>query len=383
MMKLLLCSVGLLLVCGVPLSQMTRELSKTEQGPGWHSIKIPDLMSKGFTQWKSTPAGFVMKNADYQVACQGHIKYMKVTCSPPMPQAAVSFLETKTTKKLEQKYTPLSSPVLKPLNPTLHYEHEEEKGHSTWGNKFNIDDAVNEGEQDNSDLDSELETERDMSTQQQFFDRIDVGPGNAIDEKNELDTKHKPTYYKQSGRSEHKVVTGRTALNDVPYVDAGVERVVNEHMFSFFKKHPQYHTPKAYWLTADRWRQWMLMSGDESNSRGLYGEADGHGPPGGMSPMAAGGGHGVWKPTCPEKVSANWPEGPEVQCKHFAVSPVGFWGCDSLFEDGTCIKSKFYNDIRWDGLDAYPLPAKSGEEAQQYTNPNAYTEEILPGGNPV
>jgi len=261
-------------------------------------------------------------------------------------------------------------------------EHENNDGVATsWGRNFNIDDHVNEGEQDNGDMNSGQESDLDIRIQKRFFDRIDVGPGNAVDQENERDTQHKPTYYKQSVRkNEWK---SRAGLIDTPYVDAGVERVVNQHMFKFFKKHPQYHTPKALWITADRWRKWMLMSGDESNAHGLYGDKRGPASPEGGAGSPDMSEESMWK-RCPEKVHKEWPETPRVQCKHFAVSPVGFWGCQSLFEDGTCQKTKFFDNIRWDGLDAYPIPKGNpdAEKGEQYNNPNAYHDEILPGGNP-
>lgn len=74
-----------------------------------------------------------------------------------------------------------------------------------------------------------------------------------------------------------------------------------------------------------------------------------------------------------------------VQCKHYAVSPMGYWGCDWLFEDGTCGNTEFFPTIRWDGLDAYvmPKPDKDAEPGEQWHSDKYYQNEILPGGNPV
>lgn len=388
MLRLLSCAVGVfVVVLGLPVEprfSSATMLSKADQQPGWHPVKHAQLAARGFTKWKATPAGFLLKNSDFMVACRGHISDMNVQCSAPMPEAAAAFIQqaaklSKSTEtaakgkvafKAGRKYTPLMNKELKPLKPELQYENER---------GVNIDDAVNEGEQDNSDLNPESESESDIRKQRRFFDHVDVGPGNSIDEENERDTQHKTVIRKESIRKNK--APARKALVDVPYVDAGVERVVNEHMFSFFKKHPQYHTIKAHWLTAKRWREWMLMSGDESNKIGLYG--NGKEPEGVESGLMGPEGNAMWK-RCPENIPEKWPATPHIQCEHFAVSPVGFWGCNSLFEDGTCTKTQFYDNIRWDGLDAYPLPqGESDADAQQYKNPNAYTNEILPGGNPI
>lgn len=262
-----------------------------------------------------------------------------------------------------------------PLDPKVNSQADDNEGIANTWSKYNIDDLVNEGEQDNGDLNLEEETDADIVKEKTFLNHIDVGPGNAIDEENERDTQHPPTFYKKSIRK-NKMHEGHAAgLLNVPYVDAGTDRVVNEHMFAFFKKHPQYHTTKAHWITAERWKKWMLMSGDEADSRGLNGkESEARAPGDGDSATP-------WK-KCPENISKEWPEAPQIQCNHFAVSPVGFWGCKTLFEDGTCQKTEFYNNIRWDGLDAYPIPKGNPDAApgQQYHNPNAYQDEHLPGG---
>jgi len=279
------------------------------------------------------------------------------------------------------------------------YEHEQETGRQassgTWSKDQDIDDRVYEGESDNAALDIESESELDQRMEQRYLNHVDVGPGNALDEENERDTQHPPQFYKKSLRT--KLVHAHSGLIDVPYVDAGIDRIVNEKMFEFFKKHPQYHTPKAYWLTAQRWRKWMRMSGDEEDSAGLYGNhgkglGNGEGGEGMFNGGDGGDGgadgdegpNGMWK-RCPENVPKKWPDVPRVQCKHFAVSPMGYWGCDWLFEDGTCGNTEFFPTIRWDGLDAYVMPKPNPDVApgEQWHSDKYYQDEILPGGNPV
>lgn len=361
-------------------------LSKADQMPGWHTVTEPLLVRRGFLKWKARKGTILLRNSDFQVACEGSITNMAVKCSQPMPQTVIDYLSAKKQKqtallqkaaiqrKSSSKYTPLMDKNLQPLNPKVEFENEEKTDggtHETWGRTQDIDDEVDEGEQDNGAVNSEQESDHDIEVQNTFLNHIDVGPGNAIDEENERDTQHKPGRYKKSIRNNKK--SAHYGLVDVPYVDAGTDRVVNERMFAFFKKHPQYHTPKAHWITADRWKQWMVMSGDEENEEGLSGKAGLAGPPGEM-----------WKKDCPERIQEEWPDAPEAECKHFAVSPVGFWGCETLFEDGTCQKTHFYQNIRWDGLDAYPLPKANpdAQPGQQFVNPKAYQDEILPGGNP-
>jgi hypothetical protein len=404
-------------ISAVMATQATKaQLAKEQQRLGvWQSVTDAKLLAKGFHQWKATRAGFVLKNSDFQVACQSQRIGAPVHCSAPMPQSVIDVLEAHaaqskqkkqsflqkdavtrkatTDKKVEStakrtEYTPLMKKFpMQAIKPELAYEHESDDasgvGSGTWSKKFNIDDAVDEGEQNNGDLNPEEETEVDIRMQHRFFDHIDVGPGNAIDEENERDTQHRPTYYKKSLRKNSHVAGDHANLIDVPFVDAGTDRVVNEHMFNFFKKHPQYHTSKSHWLTADRWKKWMILSGDEENVVGLSGggmAGDIAGAEGG----AGGSGGGMWR-GCPENIPKKWPEVPRVTCKHFAVSPMGYWGCESLFEDGTCQKTKFFPTIRWDGLDAYPMPKPDpdAEPGEQHHNPKEYNNEILPGGNPV
>jgi hypothetical protein len=391
-------------------------LTKSEQRIQWYDLKDAKYNAKGFTQWKPTPEGFLLKNTvdKFQVAClanvgkatdNGNKMSMSFKCSDPMPQDVIDVMksDSKKTAFLQQgaKFTPLMEKNLLPLDPKLLYEHEQESGRQassgTWSRDQDIDDRVNEGESNNADLDIEAESELDQKMEQRYLDHVDVGPGNALDEENERDTQHPPQFYKKSTRK--KIVHKHSGLIDVPYVDAGIDRIVNEKMFQFFKKHPQYHTPKAYWLTAQRWRKWMRMSGDESDEAGLYGNhgagtGNGEGGEGmfhGDGGMGGEGGpdgdegpNGMWK-RCPENVPKRWPDTPRVQCKHYAVSPMGYWGCDWLFEDGTCGNTEFFPTIRWDGLDAYvmPKPDKDAEPGEQWHSDKYYQNEILPGGNPV
>mmetsp|Transcript_20933 Transcript_20933/g.41494 ORF Transcript_20933/g.41494 Transcript_20933/m.41494 type:complete len:441 (+) Transcript_20933:38-1360(+) len=421
-----------LLVSAVPIGQQPRfqrtragqkvTLSREEQQMKWHPLSDKKLNSKGFTAWKPTKAGFLLQNSDFQVACFADHIGGKVSCGQPMPQTVIdlmknkhdSFLERRSQQKararvftaiamskaattVDDSYTPHMEKNLLALNPTLSYEHENDStGSSTWSRKYDLNDGDNEGEVDNSDLDIEAESELDTGMMRRMLDHVDVGPGQSLDEENERDTQavttRKATLNSDPSKKKWSALhsdigrrNNRAGLVDVPYVDAGIDRVVNERMFQFFKKHPQYHTPKAYHLTAERWQRWMAMSGDESDVMG-----------GGAAPVGMGGGEktamgqtgagvGIWKTSCPETVTKGWPDTPRPMCQHYAVSPLGFWGCKSLFEDGTCTQVEFYKDMKWDGLDAYPMPKKNPDapEGEQYTNPAHYHDEKLPGGNAV
>jgi len=400
----------------VSLHARSVNLTKNDQKIQWYNLKDSKYNSKGFTMWKPTGAGFLLKNTvdKFQVACSANVGkttdkgeklQMSFHCSEPMPQEVLDVLNKKATKtafiQSGAKYTPLMEKELKPLDPKLLYEHEQEAGRQassgTWSQNQDIDDRVYEGESDNAGMDIESASELDQRMEQRYLNHVDVGPGNALDEENERDTQHPASIQKESVRTSihHK----HSGLIDTPFVDAGIDRIVNEKMFEFFKKHPQYHTPKAYWLTAQRWRKWMRMSGDESNSAGLYGnhgkglgngeggEGMFHGDEGGDGtdgPSGNEGPSGIWN-RCPENVPRKWPDVPRVQCKHFAVSPMGYWGCDWLFEDGTCGNTEFFPTIRWDGLDAYVIPKrnKEADQGEQWHSDKYYSEEILPGGNPV
>jgi len=395
----------------VSLHARAVNLTKSQQKVQWYALKDSKYNSKGFTMWKPSPEGFLLKNTidNFQVACNANVGKpvnkgeqlsMSFKCTDPMPQDVINLLKSKDTKKTafiqqKAKYTPLMEKFpMKAQDPKLLYEHEQESGRQassgTWSRTDDIDDRVYEGESDNAQMDIESASEIDQRMEQRYLDHVDVGPGNALDEENERDTQHPPQFYKQSVRK--KIIHPHNGLIDTPYVDAGIDRVVNEKMFEFFKKHPQYHTPKAYWLTAQRWRKWMRMSGDESDSAGLYGnhgEGLGNGEGGegmfhGADGDSGGDGDGIWK-SCPENVPKKWPDVPRVQCKHFAVSPMGYWGCDWLFEDGTCGNTEFFPTIRWDGLDAYVMPKPNPDvpAGEQWHSDKYYDNEILPGGNPV
>jgi len=335
------------------------ELSKDAQKAEWMDLKDEKYNSKGFYQWKAQPEGFILKNKDSTlVTCkvksknpiEGKIKVdfdcnEKAAASDGEVVDSALSAHARFRAKLKQKFTPIQEGhKLKPLDPDLQFTFEQD-GHQgassgTWGRDVNIDDSVFEGETNNAFQDIEQASEKDEKLEQEFLDKVDVGPGDLFHDEEAKEQTHKKynkVIRKSKRESSH---VPHANMVDTPYVDAGVDREVNDRMYEFFKKHPQYHAPEAHWRAARKWKGILASS---ENSENIPGQEGGQG-------------QSMWSHnSCDDdsKVPAGWPDVPTMKCRHYAVSPMGYWGCQWLFEDGTCGYIQYYPTIRWDGLDSY------------------------------
>jgi len=335
------------------------ELSKQSQLAEWIELKDEKYNAKGFTHWKPQTEGFLMKNKDTNIlSC--HVKAKandKSAMNIGFDCAVMNKQDGKVVQSaaaagarfaaVSEKFTPIQEGHnLKPLDPELQYTFEQDAAgaqasHGTWGREVNIDDSVFEGENNNANQDIEQASEKDEREEQRFLDRVDVGPGDLFhEEEAEMQTRnHNFGHVHRTSKGQHLDVP-YPKMVDTPYVDAGVDREVNDRMYEFFKKHPQYHTPEAHWRAARKWKSILTQSENK----------------GGHNAAGAGAGNGMWQSnSCKDdqKVPVGWPDVPTMKCRHYAISPMGYWGCQWLFEDGTCGYIQFYPTIRWDGLDSY------------------------------
>lgn len=305
------------------------KLSKSEQLGEWLELKDEMYNKKGFYQWKSQKEGFVMKNKDSnEVSCHvksnAHSEFeLKVGFDCNMIEKEKSTAETsaadasarfRSKLKTAGKFTPLQYPKLQPLDPNV--AKSALGSHGASGNKA-VKLPTAEGD---------LRVEH---REQQELDQVDLG---------KISTPYDPS----------NTWVANKAMKNAPYVDAGVDREVNERMFDFFKQHPQYHSPEANWRAARLWKH-EISAGQ--GGRGVS-DADGESMWGANSCNML------------KKVPVGWPDVPDVQCETYAISPMGYWGCKWLFEDGTCGNIQFYPTIRWDGLDAYRTKNHDPEDAE-------------------
>lgn len=376
-------------VKGVPIT-IPKELQKAGK---WLPLVDENYNKEGYNQWKSIPAGFILKHKEgKQLACliqnsgsKAKTEADKVAVGfrcvnanaddpeeekpdsakdDPKGDKKASLIERedpkeskpddakddpqkkskanddpkgdKTASLIEKKsqFTPLMEKTLTPLKPTVN-------SLLTDNQRFvmnDINDANVEGESDASN-------KKEANELRMIIDRIDVG----------------------SKQPKHlKLNTRQKLFKDVPYENAQVDRDVNKAMFEFFKVHPQYHNPEARHVAAALWKHVIqeesgnksLFSGDQatdSESLNLIPESlREHLTLGGNEGEGEGNDDSIWQGCGGDNmVPKQWPDVPTLKCKSFAISPTGFWGCNWLQSDGTCGSIKFYPNVRWDGLDAY------------------------------
>jgi hypothetical protein len=377
----LVTSVGLgatqasMLGATVSLEGQHVELSKDQQLAEWMDLDDDKYNSKGFYHWKPQRDGFILKNQDSNVlSCK--VKSSQHNAAEAAMSVGfdcavqnggpVSLAEVANTAnsrmraQLRGQFTPIQrGSVMEPIDLDEAYETYMNRGASHRNKDFSVyqgeehnADENTEGEPDNSIVDPSIASEYDTHKEQLWVNQIDMG------------------YKEKLTMPSRNVMEPHSDLLDVPYVDAGVDREVNNHMFEFFKKHPQYHTPQAHWRSARKWKEIL----DRAQGRGTVADAteDEHGLGGndgddisdeaGGADAGHGEGHeggddnkGLWQNTCQSqsKVPQGWPDVPTLKCKHYAISPMGYWGCKWLFEDGTCGYIQYYPNLRWDGLDSY------------------------------
>jgi len=343
------------------------ELSKEEQSSEWIELKDAKYNAKGFTHWTAQAEGFLMKNKDSNtLSC--HVKSNANTADEMTVGFDCKVMDAKDGKvvssagaanarfraSLGSKFTPIQEGhALKPLDPALQYTWEQDAAgamasHGTWGREVNIDDSVYEGENNNANQDIEQASEKDEREEQRFLDRVDVGPSDLFHEEEAAEQSHihKHGHILRTSKGEMLAVPYPTMV-DTPYVDAGVDREVNDRMYDFFKKHPQYHTPEAHWRSARKWKG--ILEASEGGKKAAS----------------------MWQANqCSDnqQVPHGWPDVPALKCRHYAVSPMGYWGCQWLFEDGTCGYIQYYPTIRWDGLDSYKTRSHDKEDEDILVN---------------
>mmetsp|Transcript_33203 Transcript_33203/g.65177 ORF Transcript_33203/g.65177 Transcript_33203/m.65177 type:complete len:424 (-) Transcript_33203:207-1478(-) len=376
------------LVAAVSLKGYDITLSKAQQkafaSKTWFELHDKNYNSRGFNMWKPTNTGFLVKSKKGFIldcsagagADKGKHVAVKFECAkhakndPRFRAAAHSNSDAAAGAKMgsfklfghEIKYkikTPFSRKITLPGSFASHlkitsfkqeYTPRQSK-HIVPLDKQQMIDSLDRQRRlandiDDTDYEGETDGHQENPDEDRWARRLDQG-------------------------SEHSRLTrsrkekAEKALNNVPYPDAGVEREANEKMYDFFNSHPQYHLPEARHMTAKIWKEYL----DEVNGV----EGSGLGKP--IDDAEDGSGESMWK-KCRNNLPTRWPNSPNIKCTRYAVTPVGYWGCDMLFEDGTCGKVKFYPTIRWDGLDAYPVSEddRSSEYAPMGNEPPSTVE---------
>lgn len=328
---------------GISMLGIHLEVPKSHQmSSGWLELNDEQYNSHGFYQWKPLKQGFVMKDKNSkQVSC--HVKSnehaaeseIKLGLDCDVKENVLLSVASKTAAhatsrfraKLKNKFSPLSSPILKALNPSAQAE-----------GALGLDGTKALGVIDTDVISSEGNPMEER-TEEKMLDQIDLGRGSKA-----------PPASHWSANSE---------MNDAPFVDAAVDREVNQRMFEFFKKHPSYHSPEANWRSARRWKA-ELGQGAPGAATDMDGSDDPSATPTNMWSLNS--------CSSSSKVPVGWPDVPDVKCANYVVSPMGYWGCKWLFEDGTCGNIQFYPTIRWDGLDSFVL--QNHDEADEAIKQN-------------
>jgi len=326
-----------------------------QKGASWIQLKDEKYNKEGYDHWKPTAGGFLLKNkTGRQLECLMHGseksgKNMKVGFNCAKVGEKEKAGRTAALIEKASRFTPLMSQTLVPLHPKLIDTLADNERFAM----NDINDANVEGEEDRNEKSESEELHY-------LIDKVDVG----------------------SKQPKHLKLTSREKMfKDVPYVDAQVDREVNQRMFEFFKNHYQYSHPEAHHAAARLWKflieqqagnKHLFTSDSDEGTDGttdlsslpteLKRQLDAHGDDGLGGAGGADGAGGMWHGCNGGQVPVGWPDVPTLKCKSFAISPTGYWGCDWLQDDGTCGNIQFYPFVRWDGLDAYPV---SGDHQDQ------------------